>query len=361
MTGFDAPRGVRLASLFTLAMVPVGVLLVLDGLLELRWWSSAQAHQLLDLLAQLKTTYGLVPPALLRGHSGAVQLLLLGVAATAFGLLGLWVRRGRLWARTWALGLGAATFLFGLVCIGSDVTEPNPPATYLTLLEDSAVPQFVPQVEALLYPSWYPWAEDLIQGAQVLMTLVALARAGRRGDRARRLLRRPQAGDDAPDEWDAAMSPDPAEHHALIRSDLLRDGCGRVRGLGTGARPRKPTVTAGGPSGSRGRRARSTSNRVSARTAATTAVPASDQSRAPAGGRRARRPWGRCYDGVAGEREVAGLDPHRHPGGQHPGRGGNGPGSGRAAWIRTWSSAGTTTGCPAGAKKPPVAAAASVQ
>jgi hypothetical protein len=206
MTGIGAPRGVRLAALLTLAMVPVGLLLVLDGLLELRWWASAGAHQLLDLLAQLKTTYGFIPPALLRGHAGAIQLVGLGVVGAAFGLTGLWLRRGRLWARTWALALGAITFLFGLVCLGSDVTEPNPPAKYLSLLQDSAVPQYVPQVQALLYPNWYPWAEDLLQGAQALVTLAALialiAAVIAHGDF---FFGRP-LGDEEPDEWDAALT-----------------------------------------------------------------------------------------------------------------------------------------------------------
>jgi hypothetical protein len=205
MTGIDVPRGVRVAALLTLVMVPVGLLLVVDGALELLWWASADAHRLRALMAQLQTTYGLTPPALLRGRSGAVELVVLGVAATAFGLLGLGVWRGRSWARTAALAFGGVTALVGIVLVGSDATESRPPASYFTLLADSATPQYIAPLKALFYPAWYAWAEDLLQGAQVLGTVAALialiAAVIAHGDF---FLGRPAGGQ--PDEWDAALS-----------------------------------------------------------------------------------------------------------------------------------------------------------
>lgn len=206
MTGIDTPRGVRVAAWLTMAMVPVGLLLVLDGLLELRWWGTDEAKRLLALLGQLEDAYGLVPPALLRGKDGAVQLVILGVVAIAYGALGWWLLRGRLWARTWALGVGCVTFLIGVFGVGADATESHTPAAYFTELRGSAIGERVPEVQALFYPGWYPWAEDVVQGLQVLVTLAAIialiSAVIAHGD----FFVGTASDDGEHDEWDAALS-----------------------------------------------------------------------------------------------------------------------------------------------------------
>jgi hypothetical protein len=186
-------------------MMPVGLLLALDGLLELRWWGTSEASRLVDLLARLQDDYGLFPPALLRGRDGAVQLVVLGVLGMAYGALGFWILRGRLWARAWAFGAGGVTFLIGMVGVGADATEGHTPGIYFEQMRGSAIAERIPVVRELFYPGWYPWAEDVVQGLQVVVTLAALialfAAVVAHGDY---FVGRP-SHDDAPDEWDAAI------------------------------------------------------------------------------------------------------------------------------------------------------------
>ncbi|GIF00198.1 hypothetical protein [Paractinoplanes rishiriensis] len=206
MTGIDAPRAVRVAAWLTLAMVPVGLLLALHGLLELRWWGTGEASRLLALLGQLQEEYGLIPPALLRGRDGAVQLVVLGAAGMAYGILGFWILRGRLWARTWALAAGGLTFLVGLIGVGSDAAEAHTPGSYFAQMRGSAIPERIPAVRELFYPGWYSWAEDILQGLQVLVTLAAvIALIAAVIAHSEYFL--PRASADAePDEWDAALA-----------------------------------------------------------------------------------------------------------------------------------------------------------
>jgi hypothetical protein len=206
MTGTDAPRLVRLAAKLTMALAPVGLLLLLDGLLELQWRASTDAHALVALLDKIQADYGIEPPELLRGRGGAIQLVVLGVICLAYSSLGIWLLRGRAWARTTALVVGAAASLFGLFGVGIDATETRTLANYFADLHGSAIGDREAAVRALLYPGWYSWAEDIVQGLQVILSLVALATlawavishsdwfSGRRN------------ADAAPDEWDSALS-----------------------------------------------------------------------------------------------------------------------------------------------------------
>ena len=74
MTGTDVPRLVRVAAWLTLALAPVGLLLLLDGLLELRWLGSSQAHRLIDILDKIQADYGIEPPSLLRRIASRLHL-----------------------------------------------------------------------------------------------------------------------------------------------------------------------------------------------------------------------------------------------------------------------------------------------
>jgi hypothetical protein len=206
MTGTDAPRLVRIAAKLTMALAPVGLLLLLDGLLELHWRSTADAHALVALLDKIHADYGIEPPALLRGRDGAIQLVVLGAVCLAYSSLGIWLLRGHAWARTTALVVGAAVSLFGLFGVGIDATETRTLANYFADLHGSAIGDREAAVRALLFPGWYSWAEDIIQGLQVILSLVALGAlawavishsdwfSGRRD------------ADAAPDEWDSALS-----------------------------------------------------------------------------------------------------------------------------------------------------------
>lgn len=215
MTGLDTPRRVRVAAWLTWMMAPVGLLLVFVGVLELRWWSSDQAHRLVALLAQLRSEYGLQPPALLRDRGGAVELIILGAVCIAYAGLGFGLMRGRLWARAWAFGLGGALLLVGVIGVGGDASESSTLAVYFKTLHDSAIGDQAPAVRALLYPGWYSWIEDIAQGLQVLgvvAVMIALAAAVvAHGDY---FVGKPSTGG-PPDEWDSALS--------RIRDKTVRD------------------------------------------------------------------------------------------------------------------------------------------
>jgi hypothetical protein len=206
MTGTDKPRVVRVAAWLTLALAPVGLLLLLDGILEWQWWGSGESKRLITLLDSINNEYGIEPPALLRTREGAAELIILGVFCLGYALLGIWLLRGRLWARTWAMVAGALAALAGLIGVGADSTESHTLADYFAKMNGSVIGDRIPAVKALLYPGWYSWAEDIAQGLQVLLSLaafIALAYAViSHGD----FFTGGRAVDAPPDEWDSALS-----------------------------------------------------------------------------------------------------------------------------------------------------------
>jgi hypothetical protein len=206
MTGTDAPRTVRLAAVLTMAVAPVGLLLLLDGLLELHWWGTSEAHQLMALLDKIQADYGIEPPALLRGRLGAVLDVILGLVCIAYGCLGIWLLRGRLWARTAALVTGALATLVGVIGVGADSTEPRTLAAYFADLHGSQISDREPLVRALLYPGWYSWAEDIVQGLQVLVSLAALVALGWAVITHSDYFSGRRDVDAPPDEWDNALT-----------------------------------------------------------------------------------------------------------------------------------------------------------
>ena len=206
MTGTDAPKAVRRAALLTFLLAPAGVLLILDGLLELRWWGSSGADRLLAELARLQTEFGLEPPALLRGKEGAVELIVLGVLSLAYSALGVWLLRGRVWARTAGLVGGGVLILLGLIGVGTDAAESRTLASYFTAMAGSAIDGRIPEVRALLYPGWYSWVEDIVQGFQVLAVLAAVVALAAAVIGHSDYFTGGRSVDAPPDEWDSALS-----------------------------------------------------------------------------------------------------------------------------------------------------------
>jgi len=155
-------------------MAPAGLLMIIDGLLEIRWWHTPELAKLMIVFAGIKTEYGLDRPALLRGLGGAYELVFIGVGCLALAALARLVHQGRQWARTWTFLLSIGTFFVGLWAIGADLVPPVRLAEYLEALKEVGGGARIPDVQALVYPAWYGWAEDLAQGAQVLGSLAVL-------------------------------------------------------------------------------------------------------------------------------------------------------------------------------------------
>ncbi|WP_250035964.1 hypothetical protein [Paractinoplanes maris] len=205
MTGRDVPRGVRVATLLAGLMVPVGVLLLVAGVLDLAYWSSPGAGRLTALMDNIQAEYGTVPPAMIRAGRGAVLLVVLGLAGIAYAVLAPLIFKGVRWARSWALGAGAAIFLIGLMTIGSDASQPIYLKDYYATLTGATIGDRIPLIEAQLYPAWYPWLEDAAQGLATLAALgVVIALIWAVVSHAEHFLGR---GDQSePDEWDTAIA-----------------------------------------------------------------------------------------------------------------------------------------------------------
>jgi len=206
MTGVDVPRPVRAATVFTWLLAPAGLLLVLDGLWELRWWGSPAAARLLAAFAKVQAEFGAEPPPLLRGRSGAVVLIVLGVVTLACAMLAPLIYKGRLWARTWSMVLGIATLFVGLASIGADAYHPQDLSGYLSSLAQGESAGSIPLITSLMYPGWYSWLEDIAQGLQVLASAAAVAALVAAVISHRDYFTAKRAEAAAPDEWDAAIS-----------------------------------------------------------------------------------------------------------------------------------------------------------
>jgi hypothetical protein len=175
MAGADIPRRVRVATTMIWLLAPAGLLLVLDGLWELRWWAGPSAHRLVSVLADIKREFGVEPPTLLRGHTGAVELVVLGLLTMLPAALAVAVRRGSRTARLWVFVLGIGTLAVGLAFIGSDATQPVTLHTYLANMHQGVATERIPEVNAAMYPGWYSWAEDIAQGLQAFAAALAVA------------------------------------------------------------------------------------------------------------------------------------------------------------------------------------------
>jgi hypothetical protein len=205
MTGSETPRGVRVATLLAWLMVPAGALLATAGVLDLLWWSSLDAHQLTATMKDIETEYGIPPPSLIRAGGGAIALVLLGAAAMAYAGLAPLIGRGVRWARSAALAGGGLIFLIGLMTIGSDASRPSYLRDFYASLTWTTIGDRIPRIEALLFPGWYPWFEDVAQGVATAVALgVVVALVAAVVSHADFFMSRGERTD--PDEWDAAIA-----------------------------------------------------------------------------------------------------------------------------------------------------------
>jgi hypothetical protein len=91
--------------------------------------------------------------------------------------------------------------------VGADASEPHTPGDYFTRMDSSAIGERIAEVRALFYPGWYSWAEDAVQGLQVLLTVaVLIALMAATVAHGSWFVGRPSAADTEPDEWDAALT-----------------------------------------------------------------------------------------------------------------------------------------------------------
>jgi hypothetical protein len=168
-------------------MIPVGVALIVIGILEVRWWLSADTSRLLGLLDMVTADNGLPRPDLLRGRVGAFELIVLGGLSLAYACLAPLVRRRRPKAVTFGIVAGLVLLLYALIAIGSEATIGAGIGDYLTKL---AIHKPVPGATAadltpLFPPAWYSWFEDIAQGLQaigLLASTVALTAMSIMGD-----------------------------------------------------------------------------------------------------------------------------------------------------------------------------------
>jgi hypothetical protein len=205
MTAIQAPRGVRVAVRLAWLMVPAGALLLVAGVLDLAYWASSDAARLTALMKDIEAEYGIPLPAMIRAGRGAVLLVVLGAAGVAYAFLAPLINRGVRWARSWALGAGFAIFLVGLMAIGADASRPSYLRDYYASMRWQGAGDRIPTIEALVYPQWYAWLEDVAQGALTVLALgVAVALIWAAVSHADHFMARGDGGE--PDEWDTAIA-----------------------------------------------------------------------------------------------------------------------------------------------------------
>ena len=222
MTLAEVPRVARIASLLALLTAAAGLLLIVAAVVDLRWWSSADAHALTALIAQIRQDRGTIPPALLRDGAGAVQLLILGALCLLFAVLARPLAAGHARARTAAVWLGLITFIVALIGIGADAVQPVDLRSYLHTLDVNGMDDQIPRIQALLYPGGYAWLEDLAQGLQALASAavtvaVMMASVWHPGHFTRAA---GKAASAEPDAWGDAISRIRAENAKRADDDL---------------------------------------------------------------------------------------------------------------------------------------------
>ncbi|GAA0430202.1 hypothetical protein Aca07nite_38890 [Actinoplanes capillaceus] len=201
-----APRLVRLSSILLGVLALTGLFLVIVAVVELRWWGTSAPEKLTAIFADIADQDGPRPPLMLRGHGGAIELLVMGVVGVACGVLAPLVLRGRRWARTTILVTTSALALWGMLSVGADGGALTGFPAYFDELAGDGFAARVPEIDALLYPDWYSWAEDIAQGLLLIMSLtclVALAWAVIRHGDYFTTKRVDQAG---PDVWQETLS-----------------------------------------------------------------------------------------------------------------------------------------------------------
>lgn len=192
-------RSVRIATVVLWTMVPIGMALILIGIVELRWWNLPSTDRLFELFAMVKADNGLVRPSLLREYGGAWELVGLGVVSLAYAGFAPSVGKGSRGARTIALVAAILLLFYVVIDIGADATFGRTVPDYIKLLgAHKAVPGATAAEFAPLWPAaWYSWFEDIAQGLQALAFLgAAIALAGASLAPEQSLLVRPEPTDE---------------------------------------------------------------------------------------------------------------------------------------------------------------------
>lgn len=213
------PRPARIAALLTFLLAPAGLLLLADGILETHWWHTPGADRLAAVFRAVDTQFGIDRPVLLRGSGGAVELMILGLACLACAAAARMVLRGRRWTRNLALVLAIATFLLGLIDIGIDSAPVQDLAGYYQTLDNVGAGGFLPEIRSLMYPGWYQWLEDSVQGVQVLVSLAAMVALAGTAVWCADYFVSKRAETAAPTAWDEAISRIRAQNASKARRD----------------------------------------------------------------------------------------------------------------------------------------------
>ena len=176
MEASRVPRNTRIAIFLLWAMVPIGIALIVIGVIELLWWNSPHTDRLFDLFAVVKADNGLMRPMLLREPGGAWELVGLGFISLAYAGFAPYIRKGSRSARTIAMVAGAGLLLYVVVDIGGDATFGKTIGDYLFELGNlKAVPgATAADFQPLWPPAWYSWFEDVAQGLQAVTFLAAI-------------------------------------------------------------------------------------------------------------------------------------------------------------------------------------------
>jgi hypothetical protein len=205
--GIAAPGSVRIASALAWAMLAAGLLLVVAGIAEMHWWGTSAPARLSTIFADIEHQHGPSRPRLLRGHAGAAELVVVGVASLVCAGLARLLARGRRWARTVVLVASAVLFLDALLGIGADTFGSSSSMSgYIADLEDAGFTQPIPEITSLLYPTWYSWVEDIGQELQLVLSLACFAAASWAVLQNADYFTTRKADEAGPDEWDAAIS-----------------------------------------------------------------------------------------------------------------------------------------------------------
>src|SRR5262245_7385861 len=161
-------------------MVPIGIALMVIGVIELRWWNLPSTDRLFEMFAMVKADNGLPRPSLLREYGGAWDLVGLGAVSMAYAGFIPYVRRGHRSARTFAIVAGILLLFYIVVDIGADATFSTTVTDYIKLLGfHKPVPGATPADFAPFWPApWYSWFEDIAQGLQALAFLATLIALG---------------------------------------------------------------------------------------------------------------------------------------------------------------------------------------
>jgi hypothetical protein len=135
----------------------------------------------------------------------------------AFGALAPLLIRGRRWARTAALVASTAITLVALAALGVDATDVTGLTGYFNNLAGSGFAARIPEIQALLYPGWYSWLEDLAQAAHAAAALACLVMLGWTVIHHADYFTTKKTDQAGPDVWQETLS---RIHHETVGNDV---------------------------------------------------------------------------------------------------------------------------------------------